>query len=414
MELDIKKLSDFCHAYSVSTDLPISVIKSEGEEILSIGNACGHCGFCTAYGELKEIEEACKRTRLYGSYSSLRFAGRYIFFCHLGLTLIATPIQVNDKMLASIIAGPLLMIEKEEFISEIQQKQEELTNATKLLEEAQAIVYVNPERVHALSELLFMGSSYLYNKLEKLDSIHENQKLSGLISDYISKIKGEQEAKGYPLQKENELLDAMSRGDIISAKKLLNEIMGFIYFYSGFKFDIIRSRILELIVLISRAAVKGGADTELIFGLNYEYLKEIDQFTNIDDLTYWLSIVMNRFTDYVFNFVGAKHADIIFKATEYIKANYMKKMTLDEVSNFVYLSPSYFSKVFKDETGLTFSSYLNKIRIEQSKKLLRNDSINLSDIAYLVGYEDQSYFSKVFKKHTGMSPLKYRLSQVNK
>jgi two-component system response regulator YesN len=67
-------------------------------------------------------------------------------------------------------------------------------------------------------------------------------------------------------------------------------------------------------------------------------------------------------------------------------------------STHVYLSPAYFSKIFKEEVKTNFNNYLNLVRIEMSKKLLLDDSMSLVDISSYVGYEDQSYFSKVFKK----------------
>ena len=74
----------------------------------------------------------------------------------------------------------------------------------------------------------------------------------------------------------------------------------------------------------------------------------------------------------------------------------------------VYLSPAYFSRVFKKEMGVTFNSFLNEVRIEKSKSLLRNNDLKMVDIALMVGFESQSYFTKVFKKITGISPLQYR------
>ena len=76
----------------------------------------------------------------------------------------------------------------------------------------------------------------------------------------------------------------------------------------------------------------------------------------------------------------------------------------------VYLSPAYFSRIFKKETGATFNSFLNEVRIEKSKALLRNNDLKMVDIALMVGFESQSYFTKVFKKITGISPLQYRYS----
>ena len=162
--------------------------------------------------------------------------------------------------------------------------------------------------------------------------------------------------------------------------------------------------------MLSRAAIEGGADTEEIFGLNHNYLLDIDKFTNIDQLSYWLSKVLARFTDCVFNLANVRHKDAIFKAVSYIKKHYMEKLTLEEVAGYVYLNPSYFSKIFKEELGCTYISYLNNIRVSISKKLLLDSSVKLTDISGLVGYEEQSYYTKVFKKLAGMTPGLFRKS----
>jgi two-component system response regulator YesN len=217
--------------------------------------------------------------------------------------------------------------------------------------------------------------------------------------------------ESYPIEKERELLSLIALGDKAGAQKVLNEIFGHIFFSTGGNFEVVKARVLELIVLLSRAALEGGADVEQIFGLNYKYLNEIHDFKTIEELTYWLSKIMARFTDLVFNLTDIKHVDVIYKAIDYIKRNYMKKITLEEVASYVYLSPSYFSKIFKEEMKVNFNTYLNYVRIETSKKLLLDDSIVLVDLSNLVGFEDQSYFSKVFKKMTGVSPGKYRESR---
>ena len=86
----------------------------------------------------------------------------------------------------------------------------------------------------------------------------------------------------------------------------------------------------------------------------------------------------------------------------------MKKIALEDVAEHVFLSPSYFSKIFNEELSSNFSKYLNKVRIEQAKRLLLSSSASLIEISNLVGFDDQSYFSKVFKKLTGVTPGKYR------
>lgn len=98
----------------------------------------------------------------------------------------------------------------------------------------------------------------------------------------------------------------------------------------------------------------------------------------------------------------------IKKALDYIDRNYMNKMTLDDVSNHVYLNSSYLSQLFKKEMGISFGEYLESIRLKHAKDLIKNSNKPMSDIAEEVGFSSQNYFNRVFKKATSLSPAKYK------
>jgi YesN/AraC family two-component response regulator len=70
--------------------------------------------------------------------------------------------------------------------------------------------------------------------------------------------------------------------------------------------------------------------------------------------------------------------------------------------------------LFKQEMGITFTDYLNQVRINRSCELLTNTSLNLIDVSLQAGFDDQSYFSKVFKKLKGITPKSYRNGNVSK
>ena len=93
---------------------------------------------------------------------------------------------------------------------------------------------------------------------------------------------------------------------------------------------------------------------------------------------------------------------------EYIDKNYGEHITLESLAELVDLNPIYFSTVFKKETGMNISTYIQIIRIEEAKKLLLHTSKTVSEISNLVGYTDPKYFSKVFQKASGMKPITYR------
>lgn len=96
------------------------------------------------------------------------------------------------------------------------------------------------------------------------------------------------------------------------------------------------------------------------------------------------------------------------KAIEYLKANYTKDLTLKSVSEELFISTWYLSKLLKKETGNTFTDLLNSIRIEEAKGLLKDRRYKVYEIANLVGFTDIPYFTKLFKKITNLSPMEYK------
>ncbi|GEO48569.1 helix-turn-helix domain-containing protein [Companilactobacillus kimchii] len=99
----------------------------------------------------------------------------------------------------------------------------------------------------------------------------------------------------------------------------------------------------------------------------------------------------------------------IISAIEFIDNNLDKRLTLDQVSGKVYLSDYYFSKLFKRETGLSFSVYLNARKIQKAMILLKESDDSINEISDALGFTRLSYFSQTFKKYTGYAPTKYRI-----
>lgn len=411
---DMGFVIDCVQSFSDSCDVGCSIMSEEGKILYEnkprgIGGI--NCNFCRRLSALTGADRACEGFHAESSRQAERFGGRYIYFCPSEMAYFASPITMNDKVIGSLIGGPVLLINKDEYIYEnILYKNDLSTDfANEFRELLGQLHTVSPSRLSNMSHLLYILSAYISGADRSKLLMRETQlKQQQSINTHIQELKRADSDMLYPIETEKELMSAITRGDRATSLSLLNEILGYIFFKSGNDISLMRVRISEILALISRAAIDGGADPDFILSINYRYSNEIIRLNTIEDITYWLSGVITRFTDMVFQLVDIKYKDIIYRAIGYINLNYMNKMSLEGTAGSIGVSPSYFSKVFKSEMGCTFSYYLNELRVTKSKGLLLSLNAPLSEVSQMVGFEDQSYFTKIFKKFTGATPKKYR------
>ena len=99
---------------------------------------------------------------------------------------------------------------------------------------------------------------------------------------------------------------------------------------------------------------------------------------------------------------------IITRAKAYIQEHQTESLHLGQVAKAVNSSPFYFCKMFKKATGLNFTDYVSRIRIERAKNLLLNPNLRVSEIAFEIGFQSLTHFNRVFKNAVGQSPTRYR------
>lgn len=372
------------------------------------GGGCAFCDACfhkqlTEYGRAK-----CENLMEYATFQSERWGGKYEFMCPAGAAFIAAPGLRQGVLEYGLVAGPFIMVSHGDFLADdfgglfVGSTDDIAGLATQL-------PYIEPHRVSSLADMLFMIVAFAEHRdSEDLRLSAETRARYNEIFSAIEDLKQSEKAYVYPLETEKRLQRAIMSGDKPAAQRALNEILGAIFFAEGADFGAIKVRVTELLVLLSRAAIEGGAEPSRIFGLNRDYLTEISGFDNIEDLGNWLTGMLSSFTGLVFAAPDAKHTETIQKVMEYVNANYMKRITLNDVCEHVAFSVSYLSRMFKEEKGISLTSYINEVRIRNAKTLLMQSDLSLSQTAYLCGFDDQSYFSKVFKKIAGTTPGKYR------
>lgn len=100
--------------------------------------------------------------------------------------------------------------------------------------------------------------------------------------------------------------------------------------------------------------------------------------------------------------------NVVKQAVQYINSNYFEELSLSDLAIQFNVESSYFSKMFRQETGESLMVYISRLRIEKAIEYMQNREISLTEIAFMVGYDDYTYFSRVFRKVAGKSPRDYR------
>lgn len=211
-----------------------------------------------------------------------------------------------------------------------------------------------------------------------------------------------------PGPEEQELTQAIRMGDSQAAYDRINNILMQLLLEQEKRPAVLKMKLLELNALAARAALEGGADAESVSSLA---LASSDEFLTLDNLADMRERILERLMALVGQVAETReqrNSALIDRAGKYIEANYSQDLTLEEVAQQVYLSPCYFSRLFKQIKGLNFIDYLTRIRLKAAKELLLKTNLPVAEIATRVGYHDARYFGQVFKKQEGYTPSVFR------
>lgn len=165
---------------------------------------------------------------------------------------------------------------------------------------------------------------------------------------------------------------------------------------------------LEIILAIAQHVIKDeGNNCEGIIGEDIDFYTEIRKFDTIAEVEGWIMKLLKTLISSLkkMNIRGSK---AIKQAKDFIQKNYGAKITLDMVSKEVGFSKTYFSKIFTEETGENFTTYLTNVRIEKAKELLTKTEMKIYEVCEHTGYPNIEHFSRTFKKLVGVSPMQYK------
>lgn len=165
---------------------------------------------------------------------------------------------------------------------------------------------------------------------------------------------------------------------------------------------------LEVCSMLTYIAHKNRKRLSELIGDEYEKVAGGLPFKTVKPLRDWTFRILGHLSDQVERERKHSHAAIVSQVNAFVEQNLQHDVSIQTVANHVFLHPSYLSRIYKSETGESYSDYVLKVRMERAISLLRNKGIKVYDISTELGYNQTQHFIKMFKKHFGLTPQEYR------
>lgn len=165
---------------------------------------------------------------------------------------------------------------------------------------------------------------------------------------------------------------------------------------------------IKVCAMCSFISIESGAPYEKMIRLSDGFINKIEAHDNVNDIYELMKAAVLAFTRAVAVTRITAYSKPVRLSMEYMESHYKDKISLELLAKQANLSPAYLSKLIKTETGLSLPDHINKIRIEESKRILLTSNAGIGELAALVGYTYSNHFAKMFKKFTGMTPSEYK------
>lgn len=368
--------------------VPVTTVDHGSRQILFTKN-CGNNFFCDSCPNRCNLLP----TMLYGCSEARRWNGRYVYYCPIGLVYSAVNVPETEY---TILIGPVVMGELPDTLLDLPESISREEISTLHICSAQMLSHMTSLLEMAVFGLRYRPDAAAYdsNTLPQADATSRQS------SGYT----------GFPLMEKlaGELMDAVDSHDKPKAREIINQLLRYVYAPHPDQLPLIRSRAVQLLYLLCDITSRQEGTEALCDACRKLYIPTLEKAATMEALDETLNQALHSFIGYSFDFIQVDHSNTIYRVMEYIKSNYSRKITLEQIASCACLSSSHISGLFKKETGTTISAYITHVRIEKSKLLLRRQELTIAEVASMCGFEDQSYFTRVFKSQTGISPRKFR------
>jgi two-component system response regulator YesN len=394
--------------YRAASGLPLVLTDRSGRERWRLGA----CRLCQLLARSPRLATSCREHRRRAIEESFRWGEPYISLCPFGLVTFAVPLSRDRRLSAGLISGfsifpQMLPDMREEVMARVRRR----GISSPLGARSRLHFRVVPsEALRRHAHLLFdLTSAYGMNDLEHIAERREKSIQQFSIANYLEDAREEnRDLLTSLVSMQNTIIDRVVLGDLSGSREIINRFLGVIFLESGMNFDMLKVRLLELIVIISRAAMGKGISADGLLGQRYSYLTDINAASGFDDLFWKVTKALENFTRAISEERGRGAHLHVARMKEFLSRNFAAKISAAEVAAAAGLSVSRALHLFKQETGATLSAYIARQRIDYARYLLHDTDRSMAEIGSECGFYDQSHFTRTFYALEGVTPLRYR------
>jgi two-component system, response regulator YesN len=249
------------------------------------------------------------------------------------------------------------------------------------------------------------GGTIKRNPVEISESFHEARMIPSSkeqISFY--QIPLSPSDKQFPINEEEELCEYLVRGDREGALSILGYIIQWIESNSN-GLENFKIRIYELLIILNRRIRR-----ELDPGDSTEYYDYLTTQTEKEEIKAYTIRTVRDLQERINRHYSSSSKVWKKHITLYIEENYRQTIGLEDLAEIAGFSAPYLSRIFKKEFGMSFTSYVNHLRIKDAKEMLNDQDLSIKEISFMLGFSDSNYFARVFKKETGINASQYKKS----
>lgn len=348
--INLEKFQTIQDDIANATDMAVIAVDYMGQPITKHSRCSA---FCEHVRKDPVLGKYCEKCDSRGGLEAARSHSEYIYLCHVGIVDIALPIIVEGQYLGALMAGQVLL--------ENEENQQQLE---RIVSKKYQIDLLGHPDLKVLYDLLPIMS------LTKIKAV------THMMQHLMNYVVGEAVLK-LSLYDINEKLAAYSKDH----PEFDDEVQEIQLYYPP------------------------TSKTQPVISAEDNPLTQVEQLKSSLSITSYKTSIIDG-TD--------KHSNSVPKsvllkpAIDYINENYDQKIYMDKMAYICNISTSYFSKIFKRETGESFSNYINKVKTAKAIELLESTTAPIVNISIDLGYDDCGYFIKVFKKNYGITPATYR------